>query len=60
MLSGNVWLIGFGSGFKANSAVWKCIYEIDSKERNASSDRIHLYPVCREASTDTLELTHAL
>ncbi|KAL0800810.1 hypothetical protein Bca101_055985 [Brassica carinata] len=45
-----VWQIGFGSGFKANSAVWKCISEIDSREKNAWSDRIHLYPVCGDAS----------
>ncbi|CAF2064006.1 unnamed protein product [Brassica napus] len=49
-----VWQIGFGSGF-------------NSKERNAWSDRIHLYPVqagtdpvCRDGCTATLELTHVL
>ncbi|XP_010471130.1 PREDICTED: 3-ketoacyl-CoA synthase 7-like [Camelina sativa] len=47
-----VWQIGFGSGFKANSAVWKCISEIDSRDRNAWSDRIHLYPVCGDASSE--------
>jgi len=46
-----VWQIGFGSGFKANSAVWKCISEIDSRGRNAWSDRIHLYPVCGDTSS---------
>ncbi|WZZ06007.1 hypothetical protein YC2023_091928 [Brassica napus] len=45
-----VWQIGFGSGFKANSAVWKCITKIDSRDKNAWSDRIHLYPVCGDAS----------
>ncbi|KAL5854666.1 hypothetical protein ACOSQ4_004468 [Xanthoceras sorbifolium] len=40
-----VWQIAFGSGFKANSAVWKCISKLDPKVRNAWSDRIHLYPV---------------
>lgn len=49
-----VWQIGFGSGFKANSAVWKCISEIDSRDRNAWSDRIHLYPVCGDASSNAL------
>ncbi|CAH2066714.1 unnamed protein product [Thlaspi arvense] len=49
-----VWQIGFGSGFKANSAVWKCISEINSKDPNAWSDRIHLYPVCGDASSATL------
>ncbi|KAH0874911.1 hypothetical protein HID58_072273, partial [Brassica napus] len=45
-----VWQIGLGSGFKANSAVWKCVSEIDSRDKNAWSDRIHLYPVCGDAS----------
>ncbi|XP_022156961.1 3-ketoacyl-CoA synthase 7 [Momordica charantia] len=40
-----VWQLAFGSGFKCNSAVWKCISEIDPKARSAWSDRIHLYPI---------------
>lgn len=40
-----VWQIAFGSGFKCNSAVWKCISDVDPNVRNAWSDRIHLYPV---------------
>ena len=40
-----VWQIGFGSGFKCNSAVWKCLSDIDPNVRSAWSDRIHLYPV---------------
>ncbi|KAG2705305.1 hypothetical protein I3760_05G045800 [Carya illinoinensis] len=40
-----VWQIAFGSGFKCNSAVWKCISDLGPKVRNAWSDRIHLYPV---------------
>ncbi|PSS29161.1 3-ketoacyl-CoA synthase [Actinidia chinensis var. chinensis] len=40
-----VWQIAFGSGFKCNSAAWKCISTLDPNERNAWSDRIHLYPV---------------
>ncbi|PON41070.1 Very-long-chain 3-ketoacyl-CoA synthase [Trema orientale] len=40
-----VWQIAFGSGFKCNSAVWKCISDIDPSEPNAWSDRISLYPV---------------
>jgi 3-ketoacyl-CoA synthase len=40
-----VWQIGFGSGFKCNSAVWKCLSDIDQNARNVWSDRIHLYPV---------------
>ncbi|KAJ0231979.1 3-ketoacyl-CoA synthase 7 [Hirschfeldia incana] len=46
-----VWQIGFGSGFKANTAVWKCISKIDSKDRNAWSDRIHLYPISGDGSS---------
>lgn len=40
-----VWQIAFGSGFKCNSAVWKCISHIDPNELNAWSDRISLFPV---------------
>ncbi|KAH0988696.1 hypothetical protein GBA52_000179 [Prunus armeniaca] len=40
-----VWQIAFGSGFKCNSAVWKCISDIDPTERNAWSDRVDSYPV---------------
>ncbi|KAJ1419968.1 Thiolase-like [Sesbania bispinosa] len=40
-----VWQIAFGSGFKCNSAVWKCLSDVDPNVRNAWSDRIHLYPV---------------
>ncbi|XP_045817505.1 3-ketoacyl-CoA synthase 7-like [Trifolium pratense] len=40
-----VWQIGFGSGFKCNSAVWKCLSDIDPNVRSVWSDRIHLYPV---------------
>ncbi|KAK3006849.1 hypothetical protein RJ639_016582 [Escallonia herrerae] len=40
-----LWQIAFGSGFKCNSAVWKCISEPNPNLRNAWADRIHLYPV---------------
>lgn len=40
-----IWQIGFGSGFKCNSAVWKCISNLEPDTKNAWSDRIHLYPV---------------
>ncbi|KAL8061131.1 hypothetical protein ABFX02_02G068100 [Erythranthe guttata] len=40
-----VWQIGFGSGFKCNSAVWECVSEIDTDVRNAWSDCIDSYPV---------------
>ncbi|KAB2628427.1 3-ketoacyl-CoA synthase 7-like [Pyrus ussuriensis x Pyrus communis] len=46
MKKGNrVWQIAFGSGFKCNSAIWKCISDVDPSVRNAWSDRIYLYPV---------------
>lgn len=37
--------IAFGSGFKCNSAVWKCILNLNPNTKNAWSDRIHRYPV---------------
>ncbi|KAL3812904.1 hypothetical protein ACJIZ3_014172 [Penstemon smallii] len=40
-----VWQIAFGSGFKCNSAVWKCVCNIEADKTNAWSDRIHVYPV---------------
>lgn len=40
-----VWQIAFGSGFKCNSAVWKCVGNIRPEMENAWSDRIHSYPV---------------
>ncbi|XP_077219433.1 putative 3-ketoacyl-CoA synthase 21 [Tasmannia lanceolata] len=39
-----IWQIAFGSGFKCNSAVWKCISDVRSQVENAWMDRIHLYP----------------
>ncbi|XP_024989910.1 3-ketoacyl-CoA synthase 5-like [Cynara cardunculus var. scolymus] len=40
-----VWQIGFGSGFKCNSVVWKCNREIEAPKIGAWADRIHKYPV---------------
>lgn len=40
-----VWQIAFGSGFKCNSAVWKCVSDVDPTKRNAWSDSINLYPI---------------
>lgn len=40
-----VWQISLGSGFKCNSAVWKCVSDLGTRVENAWSDRIHLYPV---------------
>ncbi|KAL4586620.1 hypothetical protein LXL04_011260 [Taraxacum kok-saghyz] len=40
-----VWQIGFGSGFKCNSAVWQCNREIEATKSGAWADCIHRYPV---------------
>ncbi|KAK9051096.1 hypothetical protein SSX86_027722 [Deinandra increscens subsp. villosa] len=40
-----VWQIGFGSGFKCNSAVWECNREIEDPKNSAWADCIHRYPV---------------
>ncbi|CAN6164339.1 unnamed protein product [Urochloa humidicola] len=39
-----VWMIGFGSGYKCNSAVWKCIRPAHSAD-SAWANCIHRYPV---------------
>ncbi|XP_052191017.1 probable 3-ketoacyl-CoA synthase 21 [Diospyros lotus] len=40
-----IWQIAFGSGFKCNSAVWKCLHNVKPDMANAWSDTIHSYPV---------------
>ncbi|KAJ4792902.1 3-ketoacyl-CoA synthase [Rhynchospora pubera] len=40
-----VWMIGFGSGFKCNSAVWKCLKTIKTPVDGPWSTSIHRYPV---------------
>ncbi|CAI9296767.1 unnamed protein product [Lactuca saligna] len=46
MKKGNrVWQIGFGSGFKCNSVVWKCIRDIEAPKTGAWADSIHKFPV---------------
>ncbi|XP_038707198.1 3-ketoacyl-CoA synthase 11-like [Tripterygium wilfordii] len=41
-----IWQIGFGSGFKCNSAVWKALKTIDpAKEKNPWVDEIDEFPV---------------
>lgn len=40
-----VWQIGFGSGFKCNSVVWKCNRNIEVPKTGAWADIIHKYPV---------------
>ncbi|XAR55820.1 Very-long-chain 3-oxoacyl-CoA synthase [Bertholletia excelsa] len=46
MRSGDrVWQIGFGSGFKCNSAVWKCIRSVKTPVDGPWADCIDKYPV---------------
>ncbi|KAI4317575.1 hypothetical protein L6164_025437 [Bauhinia variegata] len=40
-----IWQIAFGSGFKCNSAVWKCVCDVKPDMGNAWSDVIDSYPV---------------
>ncbi|XP_058076988.1 3-ketoacyl-CoA synthase 7-like [Magnolia sinica] len=40
-----VWQLAFGSGYKCNSAVWRCVSDLKLDIGNAWSDRIHSYPV---------------
>ncbi|CAL5184377.1 unnamed protein product [Lathyrus oleraceus] len=40
-----VWQIAFGSGFKCNSAVWKCLCDVKPDNTTAWRDTIHSYPV---------------
>ncbi|CAL4913307.1 unnamed protein product [Urochloa decumbens] len=40
-----VWQIGFGSGFKCNSAVWKCLRSIKTPANGPWDDCIDRYPV---------------
>ncbi|KAL9226548.1 hypothetical protein vseg_002348 [Gypsophila vaccaria] len=40
-----VWQIAFGSGFKCNSAVWRCNRTIETHTNGAWSDCIDRYPV---------------
>ncbi|KAK4785811.1 hypothetical protein SAY86_002500 [Trapa natans] len=41
----NVWQIAFGSGFKCNSAVWKCNRNIETPVEGPWADCIGRYPV---------------
>ncbi|OEL35644.1 3-ketoacyl-CoA synthase 5 [Dichanthelium oligosanthes] len=40
-----VWQIGFGSGFKCNSAVWKCLRSIKTPTDGPWDDCVDRYPV---------------
>ncbi|KAK3029984.1 hypothetical protein RJ639_038083 [Escallonia herrerae] len=48
-----VWQLAFGSGFKCNSAVWRCISNPKPDGLNAWSDRINRYPVAVPEVIDT-------
>ncbi|KAL2459660.1 putative 3-ketoacyl-CoA synthase 20 [Forsythia ovata] len=48
-----IWQIAFGSGFKCNSAVWKCVCNIKPEKTNPWMDTIDSYPV---DLPDTLEI----
>ncbi|PKU79961.1 3-ketoacyl-CoA synthase 6-like [Dendrobium catenatum] len=42
-----IWQLGLGGGFKCNSAVWRCIRDVDAKEGGGAwADCVHRYPVC--------------
>jgi len=55
---GRVWMIGFGSGYKCNSAVWKCILPARGAY-SAWANCIHRYPmdVAKQASVTKGALT---
>nr|CAD1826709.1 unnamed protein product [Ananas comosus var. bracteatus] len=40
-----VWMIGFGSGFKCNSAVWRCLRTVRGPVDGPWASTIHRYPV---------------
>ncbi|KAM3297090.1 hypothetical protein ACQJBY_039124 [Aegilops geniculata] len=41
-----VWMVGFGSGFKCNSAVWQCIRPASNTDVGTPwADSIHMYPL---------------
>ncbi|CAK7340634.1 unnamed protein product [Dovyalis caffra] len=40
-----IWQLAFRSGFKCNSAVWKCISKMKPDNSNVGSDSIDQYPV---------------
>ncbi|KAF5738726.1 hypothetical protein HS088_TW13G01627 [Tripterygium wilfordii] len=53
MKRGNrVWQLAFGSGFKCNSAVWRCVNDVKPDEASVWRDEIHKYPVVH----DTVEI----
>lgn len=45
-----VWMLGLGSGFKCNSAIWKAISDIPASTFNVWSDCVHRYPACQRTT----------
>ncbi|CAI0559326.1 unnamed protein product [Linum tenue] len=45
MRGDRVWQIGFGSGFKCNSAVWRALRDIGLEEKNSWDGEIDEFPV---------------
>lgn len=46
MRRGNrVWQIGFGSGFKCNSAIWKCLRTVKTPVDGPWEECVDRYPV---------------
>lgn len=44
-----VWMLGLGSGFKCNSAIWRAISDIPAMSpSNAWADCMHKYPACQK------------
>lgn len=42
-----VWMLGLGSGFKCNSAIWKALVDIPMPPRSPWEDCIHRYPAAQ-------------
>ncbi|KAK9136345.1 hypothetical protein Syun_015675 [Stephania yunnanensis] len=51
-----VWQIGFGSGFKCNSAVWQALRNVKASNESAWDDCIDRYPVNLEQVRGTTNL----
>ncbi|KAI5066585.1 hypothetical protein GOP47_0019209 [Adiantum capillus-veneris] len=45
-----VWMLGLGSGFKCNSAVWRAISDVPLSKSNPWADCLHRYPVAEDPS----------
>ncbi|MCO5579336.1 hypothetical protein L7F22_033192 [Adiantum nelumboides] len=45
-----VWMLGLGSGFKCNSAIWRAISDVLPSETNPWADCLNRYPVAEDPS----------